>query len=66
MEPEYVEIDGVTLVRSTAGAGHFRFPDGELEWLPWSLIDKGSIERDGETGTLVLATWKAKEIGYEA
>ncbi len=62
---DWVEIENVKLVRSTKGAGLFQFDDGERVWLPWSLIDEGSVDKDGETGVLVLLKWKAREIGFE-
>ena len=59
---EYVEIEDAMLVRSTAMAGHYRI-DGEKYWLPWSGVEDGSVDTDGETGTLYLAEWLAMKEG---
>jgi len=63
----YIEIDNVTLIRSTEKAGLFEFHDYEDEtcWIPWSQIDAGSVDKDGETGTLVITEWIAGKLGFE-
>lgn len=64
----YVEISNVTLIASTKRAGLFRFNDFDIhkpEWVPWSQVDEGSVDKDGETGTLVVSEWFAKKIGFE-
>lgn len=64
----FIEIPNVKLIRSTQGAGLFEFADydNETEWIPWSQIDGGSVDRDGETGVLVITKWIARELGFEA
>lgn len=64
----FTEIENVTVVASTKKAGLFRFndyPTEEPEWIPWSHVDEGSVSKDGETGTLVISTWMAKQKGFE-
>jgi len=62
-----IEVENVRLITSTEGAGLFEFLDydNEREWVPWSQIDEGSVDRDGSTGTLVITEWFAKKIGFE-
>ena len=62
---KWVEIENVTVVRSTANAGLFRLSDGEEHWIPWSQIDAGSVDRDGDVGTLVCSKWIAQQKGIE-
>ena len=62
MSQEFVEFEDVTLIRSTEKAGLFEI-EGEEFWLPWSQIDEGSVDKNGESGTLYLAQWLAKEKG---
>lgn len=59
---EYVEIEGVTLVRQTAKAGHFEI-EGDMYWVPWSQIDYGSPEKNGDHGTLYVTRWWAEKEG---
>jgi hypothetical protein len=60
----HTTIEDVTLIRSTTKAGLYEI-DGEQYWLPWSAIADGSVDRDGETGELYLATWLAEREGFE-
>jgi len=57
---EIVAIQGMTtVVRSTAKAGCFRLSTGREVWLPWSIVDEGSVDKDGATGTLYVKQWLA-------
>lgn len=59
---EWAEIENAQVITSTEGAGLFRV-NGDEHWIPWSLIDENSIDRDGETGVLIVEEWKAIELG---
>lgn len=59
---DYVKIEDVTLVCSTEKAALYRI-DGEEYWLPWSCLDEGSVDKDGETGSIYLAEWLAEREG---
>lgn len=53
---DYVEFENVTLIRSTEKAGLYRIDDQQV-WIPWSVIDEGSADRDGQTGTIYVREW---------
>ena len=64
----FIEINNVKLIHSTEKAGLFEFLDydNEREWVPGSQIDEGSVDRDGDTGTLVVTDWMAEKLGFES
>ena len=39
--------------------------NGEEYWIPWSVIDEGSIDRNGQVGIMYIKRWKAANIGLE-
>ena len=55
-----VEFEDVTLEASTDKAGLFVI-DGEDVWIPWSQVQDGSVDKDGETGTLIITEWIAEQ-----
>lgn len=65
---QQIEIENCEIVCQTEGAALIRFndyPESNDEWIPWSLIEEGSIEEDHECGVLIVPDWKAKELGFE-
>lgn len=58
-----VTVTGMTLVRSTDKAGCYRDEDGDEYWFPWSQVMEGSVDRDGDTGDLLIPRWLADEKG---
>lgn len=62
MSVEYIEIEDAKLLRSNENAGLYEI-DGESYWLPWSAIGDGSVDKDGETGTIYLIKWMANWKG---
>ena len=58
---EYVELEDVTLIRSTDMAGLFDI-DGNEVWIPWSLIEENDedVSHDHEQGTLHVVRWFAE------
>lgn len=69
MARRVVRIEDVTLKRSTEKAGLFIIDDGDdgtIElWLPWSQVLEGSVDRDGETGDLIIPLWLAEKHELE-
>lgn len=63
MSGKWVEFEDVKVLKSTANAGQFQFPDGYKLWIPWSQISKESVDRDGATGTLICTVWIAEKKG---
>lgn len=59
---EYIEIEDAKLIRSTPKAGLYQI-DGEEHWIPWSQINEGSVDRDGETGSIYISEWIAEQKG---
>jgi hypothetical protein len=59
---EIVEIQNCKLAKSTDKAGLFEI-DGAEFWIPWSQVKDGSIEWDGEEGSVFLRRWLAEEKG---
>lgn len=53
---DYTEIEDATLIKSTERAGLYRIEDRDV-WIPWSLVDEGSVDKDGQTGTIYVAEW---------
>jgi len=66
----HVEIPDVTLVSSTSKSGRFRLngQGGRIVYIGWDIIDEGSVDRDGDTGTLIIPRWLAikERISIEA
>lgn len=60
-----VEISGVMLKRSSEKAGLYVFEDGGEEWLPFSQVAAGSVDKDGDTGTLWIPRWLAEDRDIE-
>lgn len=62
-----VEIPNLTLIKSTDKAGLYRDEDGDQFWLPWSQIRDGSVDKDGDSGSVFIPLWLAEEkgLGYE-
>jgi len=50
----FVEIADAKLIRSNEKAGLFRI-DGAEHWIPWRVLSKRSIDRDGQTGKIYVA-----------
>lgn len=50
----FVEIADTKLIRSNEKAGLFQI-DGAEHWIPWRVLSKRSIDRDGQTGTIYVA-----------
>lgn len=69
MARRVVRIEDVTLKRSTEKAGLYVLDDGDdgtIElWLPWSQVLEGSVDRDGETGDLIIPLWLAEKHELE-
>jgi|GEM_PF-2567201 hypothetical protein len=61
-EQEYVVVFDVLLVKQTDNAGLFEIEaEAKRIWLPWSQLDEGSIDTDGQVGSIYLAkrlAWK--------
>lgn len=68
-DPKYdqVEIGNVTLKMSRPKAGLYVFEDGSEHWLPFSQVAEGSVDKDGDSGTLYIPRWLAedRDIDYE-
>lgn len=62
-DAELVEIRGVTIVGSNERAGLFEIHNGDRVWIPWDNVAQGSIERDGETGSIFIPSWLASSKG---
>jgi len=59
-----VHIDGVEALRSTDKAVLCDI-EGDLIWIPQSQIDADSeVWEQGDSGTLVISEWIAKEKGF--
>lgn len=65
----HVEIQNVTLISSTSRSGKFRLNDhdGTIIFVGWNQVDEGSVDKDGETGVLIIPRWLAEreEIDVE-
>ena len=57
-------ISDVRLVRSTDSKGLFEF-NGERHWLRWEDVLPGSVEWDGQRGTLFVEPWLYKRLHVE-
>ncbi len=64
---EKVQIDNVTLLRSTAKAGLYKLEDGSEEWIPFSQLSPESVDKDRESGFIQIPRWLAdeKDLEYE-
>lgn len=62
---ERVQITNVTLKRSSAKAGLYVFEDESEEWIPFSQVAEGSVDKDGDTGTLYIPRWLAEDRNIE-
>ncbi len=62
-----VTVPNMRLIKSTPKAGCYQDEDGDQFWLPWSQVRDGSIDRDGQTGDVLIPLWLADEkgLGYE-
>lgn len=62
-----VTVPNMKLIRSTENAGLYQDEDGDKFWLPWSQVRDGSIDKDGQTGDVLIPLWLADEkgLGYE-
>ena len=62
---EQVEVGNVTLKLSRPKAGLYVFEDGTEHWLPFSQVAEGSVDKDGDTGTLYIPRWLAEDRDIE-
>ena len=64
---ETVVVRDVTLRHSTKNAGLYRDEDGGEFWIPWSQLKEGSVDKDGDSGDILIPRWLAeeKELEYE-
>lgn len=62
---ETVAIDHMTLIRSTDKAGLYEDEDDNEYWIPFSMLKGGSVDKDGETGTIRIPRWLAEEKDLE-
>lgn len=62
MAREYIEFEDVRLIRSTEMAGLYEI-DGSEVWIPFSQIDGGSVDKDGETGSIYVTEWFCAKEG---
>ena len=65
MPREYIEFEDAKLIRSTEMAGLYEI-DGEEKWIPFSQIDGGSVDKDGETAIQVVPYPAAQVLEQKA
>jgi hypothetical protein len=61
---EPVELEDVTCILETDKAIQCESDDFETMWFPKSQIcDESEVQKDGDTGTLVIKAWLARDRG---
>ena len=65
MARRIVRITDVTLKRSTSKAGLYVTEDGDEVWIPWNHLEEGSVDKDGETGDILIPFWLAEKEELE-
>jgi len=60
MPADLVEIKDVFQVGSTETHAKYRLSDGSLKRIPWSMIDEGSVDTDGQRGDIYIQRWYAE------
>lgn len=66
-DPKYdqVMIENATLKRSSKLSGLYVLEDGTETWLPFTQLAEGSVDKDGDTGTLYIPRWLAEDRDIE-
>lgn len=61
---EPFELEDVTCILETAKAIQCESDDFEAAWFPKScVLDESQVQKEGDTGTLVIKTWVARDRG---
>ena len=60
---DIVTYKNCRIVKQTDKAVLIEFEDGRA-WCPWSVVDHGSISKDGEVGTVYIREWFARQEGW--
>jgi len=61
MAQEFIEFEG-KLITQTERAGLFEIENDQY-WIPWSQVDEGSIDTNGEEGPIYMTEWIAEQKG---
>lgn len=64
LENDRVAVENCVCLRDSEKAVQVRLPDGQEAWFPRSQFRQGNeIEHDGDSGTLAVSKWIARQKG---